>query len=160
MPLMDGMEATRRIRTMDGGRAVKIVALSASVFKDEREELLAAGADDFVAKPIQFEHIFECLAHQLGVRFVAEERTAAAVAGPGGLPGLEAIAGLPTLLRGELAEALVTLDVAQIADILRRISEINPELGVVLARLADELEYTVLLQAVQADEGDQDRKAP
>ena len=55
MPVMDGLEATRRIRALDGGREVKIVALSASVFKEEREQVLAAGVDDFVPKPIQFE---------------------------------------------------------------------------------------------------------
>ena len=51
MPVMDGLEATRRIRAIEGGRDVKIVALTASVFKEERDNVLAAGMDDFIRKP-------------------------------------------------------------------------------------------------------------
>lgn len=47
MPVMDGIEATRRIRRMEGGRAVKIVAVTASTSDSDRHTVLAAGLDDF-----------------------------------------------------------------------------------------------------------------
>jgi len=52
MPLLDGCEATREIRQLPGpaGR-VPIIALSASVFAEDRRRCLQAGADDFIAKP-------------------------------------------------------------------------------------------------------------
>jgi CheY-like chemotaxis protein len=53
MPVMDGLEATRRIRALPGGEAVKIVALTASVFAEQRGEMLAAGMDDILHKPFQ-----------------------------------------------------------------------------------------------------------
>ncbi len=70
---MDGLEATRRIRTLEGGREVKIVALTASAFKKERDDIMASGMDDFIRKPYRPEEIFDCLTRHLGVRFVYED---------------------------------------------------------------------------------------
>ena len=53
LPDMDGLEVTRRIRALDGGRDVKIAILSAFAFTEYRNEALAAGVDDFVTKPFQ-----------------------------------------------------------------------------------------------------------
>jgi signal transduction histidine kinase/CheY-like chemotaxis protein len=69
LPLMDGLEATRCIRSLDGGRHVKIAGVSASVFPSEREEMLAAGLDDFVRKPYLPNDIFDCMARHLSVRY-------------------------------------------------------------------------------------------
>src|SRR5262249_42243244 len=54
MPVMDGMEATRRIRAEEkaaGLARTPIVALSATVLEHEREAVFGSGCDDFVAKP-------------------------------------------------------------------------------------------------------------
>ena len=52
MPVMDGLTATRRIREMNTGFRLPIVAMTANVMLEERQRCLAAGMDDFVAKPI------------------------------------------------------------------------------------------------------------
>jgi signal transduction histidine kinase/ActR/RegA family two-component response regulator len=69
LPEMDGSEATRSIRALEGGREVIIAGLSASVFPSEREEMLASGVQDFVCKPYTPDEIFECMARHLGVRY-------------------------------------------------------------------------------------------
>ena len=69
MPEMGGADAARRIRELPGGRKVKIAAITASVFASEREEVLAAGMDDFLRKPYHSDKIFDCMVRQLGVRF-------------------------------------------------------------------------------------------
>jgi CheY-like chemotaxis protein len=66
MPVMDGKEAIQRIRALDGGLEVKIAAVTASAFASQREEVLAAGVDDFIRKPYQPSEIFDCMARHLG----------------------------------------------------------------------------------------------
>ncbi len=69
LPGMNGLEVTRRIKQLPGGRNTIIVALTASVFKEQRAEVLAAGCDDFVSKPFQEREIMETIARHLGVRY-------------------------------------------------------------------------------------------
>jgi two-component system sensor histidine kinase/response regulator len=53
MPVLDGMAATRAIRAMPGGETIPIVAMTANAFDDDRQRCLAAGMNDFVAKPVE-----------------------------------------------------------------------------------------------------------
>ncbi len=69
LPVLGGLEATARIRALDGGEAVRIVGLSASAFAHEQKECLAAGMDDFLRKPFRREEIFDVMARQLGIRY-------------------------------------------------------------------------------------------
>ncbi len=86
MPVMDGDEATRRIRELPGGDQVKVVAVTASALKEEEETLRASGMDDYVSKPYRFDEIYHILEKQLGLTLVyAEEESdheAALVAPP------------------------------------------------------------------------------
>ncbi|MDB9528678.1 ATP-binding protein [Oscillatoria sp. CS-180] len=95
MPVMDGYEATRQIRALETNQnqtsevqsqepeaktplprsPTKIIALTASVFEEKREAVLAAGCDDFVRKPFQERVIFEKLATYLGVQYVYQAAT-------------------------------------------------------------------------------------
>ena len=73
MPVMDGYEATKQIKAHLKGQATVIIALTASVFEEERSIVLSVGCDDFVRKPFREEVILEKMNQHLGVRYVYEE---------------------------------------------------------------------------------------
>ncbi len=62
MPEMDGLEATRRIRAMDRVHQPKIIALTANALAQDRDHCLAAGMDDFLAKPVRLADLNALLA--------------------------------------------------------------------------------------------------
>lgn len=70
MPLMDGYEATKKIKARSGEYATAIVALTASAFEEQRAAILAAGCDDLVHKPFQQEVIFETMGKYLEVKYI------------------------------------------------------------------------------------------
>lgn len=72
MPLMDGYTATHHIKSHLHGQPTVIIALTASVFDEERSVILSAGCDDFVHKPIRESVIFDKMAQHLGVRYLYE----------------------------------------------------------------------------------------
>ncbi|HEY9866297.1 MAG TPA: response regulator, partial [Candidatus Obscuribacterales bacterium] len=70
MPVMDGYEATKQIKSHLKGQATVIIALTASVFEEERAIVLSVGCDDFVKKPFREDALLEKIAHYLGVRYL------------------------------------------------------------------------------------------
>jgi len=72
MPVMDGLTATREIRQNPALRHLPVVALTAGVLPDEREAALAAGVDDFLAKPLQLSQMTAVLNRLLPVGRLGE----------------------------------------------------------------------------------------
>ncbi len=69
MPEMDGFEATAELRRREGtGRRTPVIAMTAGVMVEERQRCLAAGMDDFVAKPVDIELLEQTLRRWIGDR--------------------------------------------------------------------------------------------
>ena len=68
MPVMDGFEATRRIRALPGFERLPILAMTANAMAGDRERSLAAGMNDHVTKPIDPDALFEALLQWLPAR--------------------------------------------------------------------------------------------
>jgi CheY-like chemotaxis protein len=70
MPVLDGLEATRRLRADHSLPQPRVVLLTASAFGGERQQAQAAGADDFLHKPVEQDKLFRMLQQQLAVQYV------------------------------------------------------------------------------------------
>ncbi|MDD1622065.1 MAG: response regulator [Methylococcaceae bacterium] len=150
MPVMDGKAATRAIRALPGGKEVKIVAVTASAFIEQREELLNAGMDDFVRKPYRFNEIYECLARELGVQYIYADAQQAVDAEALPLTA-EMLSLLPLELRSELHEALENLDAARIGAVIEQVISHDSALHKTLSLLARNFDYPAILKALQTD---------
>ncbi len=87
MPVMDGLEATRRIRATPGLAGQRVIAMTANVTVEDRARCLEAGMDDFETKPIDPAHLYLTLAKWLpagaAVQSTAALETSSGVAGGG-----------------------------------------------------------------------------
>ena len=70
---MDGMEATRRIKSTPAGEKTPIVALTSSALMEEQHLIMAAGCDGMVRKPYREEEIFAVMAKHLDLQYVYEQ---------------------------------------------------------------------------------------
>ena len=147
MPVMNGMEATRQIRALPGGHAVKIVALTASVFKEQQQEMLDAGMDDLVRKPYRADEIFNCLNKHLGARFVYQQDASEQDQACMELPAVD-LAEMPAALQLELTKAVTLLDEDAVTEAIAKVGAWNTELGKRLKYHADRFDYGKILAAL------------
>lgn len=73
MPVMDGLEATRRMRANPATASIPVIAMTANVSSDDRERCLDSGMDDIVSKPFKPQVLFSTIANWLPGRAVSSE---------------------------------------------------------------------------------------
>ncbi len=105
MPVMDGLEATAAIRAAEWGQKLPIVALTAAAFASDHQEVLEAGMNDYVSKPVDPQELVRALLRWL------PKRTAGEAAQQETVLSTDTIGHLPDRLEGfDLATTLSRLD--------------------------------------------------
>lgn len=153
MPVMDGIEATKAIRNLPNGKAVKIVAVTASAFMEQRQEMLDAGMDDFVRKPYRFNEIYECLSRQLGVRYLYSHDHSTEPADSTPLTP-QMLSALPSTLLQEIGDALESLEDTRISQAIGQVAVYDEALHKKLLLLIDNFDYPTILNALSATQPD------
>ncbi|VVS94044.1 response regulator [Desulfoluna spongiiphila] len=154
MPVMDGYEAARKIKASPGGQDVRVIALTASSFDEQKGDALTAGCDDFVSKPFGEADIFGTMERHLGVRYLYEkepQRTGVAASGGGNSrqAGPDDLAALPEDLLKELADAATACDVGSVASIIDEVRKIDGPVADSLAELANSFRYDDILALIK-----------
>jgi signal transduction histidine kinase/DNA-binding response OmpR family regulator len=147
MPVMDGLEATRRIRELPDGNEVKIVAVTASAFAEQRDDMLAAGMDDYIRKPFRASEVYDCLSKHLGVKYIYEGVPEPQEQDVTLTPAM--MDDLPEALRCELIEALENLDSERIETAVQQVATHDKTLQKKLSQLAGNYDYQAILSALQ-----------
>jgi CheY-like chemotaxis protein len=150
MPVMDGYEAVRQIRQCPGGDTVPIIAITASAFREQRHEILAAGCDDMVIKPFQVHEIFETMARFLDIEYIyAPQYEAAPSRGREVELTAAMLADLPADLLQELRETSLSLDVEAISAVIQRIEPLAPDTAKGLRTLLDDMQMARLRELIE-----------
>jgi CheY-like chemotaxis protein len=151
MPVLDGYEATKKIRELPGGDEVKIAALTASAFKEQRPKILAAGCNDLIHKPFRIHQIFDTLSEHLGMRFIYEDQQVPAYRETQPID-LTAIARLPEEMVNQLQVAAYQLDIQMCQQLVDKIRTTDPILADGLLRLAQGFRFDLLLKMLSDKE--------
>ncbi|MFN7937361.1 MAG: response regulator [Bryobacteraceae bacterium] len=151
MPVLDGLQATRRIKSDPKGEETKVIILTASAMEDQRRTALNFGADDFLAKPCHEEELLEKIATHLDILYDYQT-----IAGDteGIAPDFSALAQrlarLPRTWIDELRQEILGGHKPRID---RRIDQIgeggDPGAATALRNLADRYEYDALLRFLE-----------
>jgi CheY-like chemotaxis protein len=153
MPVMDGLEATRRIRATRAAADTKIVALTAHALEEERAPIMAAGCDDLVRKPFREQELFDALARHLGLKFIYEQAPLqeSTQATPAFTLRPEQLDALPPELLQDLRQAIIELDTARTQALIEQVAERDASLGRALKTLATQLDYKRLLKLLERE---------
>lgn len=166
MPVMDGLEATRRIKADAQIDQTVIIALTASAFEEQRQAFLAAGCDDFISKPFQRHILFGKISQHLDVQYehqVVDHDQATRQHEPytslqpehmaqtnvSKTDSLKAIlATLPEVWRLQLKRAALEGSDSRIFELLEQVPPLQAALKAALIKLAENFQFDQILTLI------------
>lgn len=151
MPVMDGYEATQRIKSTPKGQTTIIIALTATTLAEERVAALEVGCDDYICKPFQEAEVFDAIAKHIGVRYVYDEQISFqdSTSNDALVLNAEALAVLPADWLTSFHQATIEGDLDLMLTLIAQIHAQNERLANALANLADNLHFEELLALTQ-----------
>ena len=158
MPVLDGSEAARQIKTLALEAEVEppvIIALSASSLDEERDEILMAECDLFLQKPFKESDIFDAMYKYLNIQFVYEEieqKSGDSRTRTDRTRLREELATLPFDWKKEFQEAVVALDSELMVAQIDQIRSQHNWLAIALTSMIDNFDYDRILALLQGEE--------
>jgi PAS domain S-box-containing protein len=148
MPEMDGLEATRAIKTSHWGQDTRIVIVTAGVLEGDEQECFQGGADGYIAKPYKETEVLAVIGSLIEVDFAYEETEMGLDSSTEACRA--AVAELPANLRAELIEATESGDISQLLHLIKaHVTMQGPPLGKKLRQLARDYDYATILEMLR-----------
>jgi len=151
MPVMDGYEATKRIKATVKGQATAIIAVSAGNAEEARTVTVSDDCDDFIHKPFRDAEIFATLHKHLGVRYIYDEPESVPEPTQIEAPTPESLAALPEDWLAALEKATIECDLELILSQIELIRDRNDSLASALAALANEFQFNEILALIHPE---------
>ncbi|MEI6435625.1 MAG: ATP-binding protein [Bacteroidota bacterium] len=153
MPVMDGYEATRRIKSTEKGKQTPVIALTASSFEEERKKTMELGMHDYIRKPFRENELFSTIGKVLGVKYVYEDETSWSQTKylNNDDPIIEAIVRLPLSFVHQMRDAVASADFDLLIELINAIEPDNSELAHCFMTLANNYDYEHLLKLLTSD---------
>ncbi|WP_427158237.1 ATP-binding protein [Aliinostoc sp. HNIBRCY26] len=150
MPIMDGYEATKYIKSTTKGHATAIIALTASVLEEEKAITLSAGCDDFLRKPFVEHLIFDTLAKHLGIKYIFAQTptTTPDEVKPSILTPLD-FSCMPQTWIAQLYAAALEANTKLVLELIQEIPETTITLRESLTKLAKQFKFEELVDLVE-----------
>jgi len=150
MPVMDGLEATRRIKASPGGKETAVVALTASALNEDRSTVSQSGADDFLAKPCREDDLLEKIRTLLNLSYDYEEMTdGQPLAGTAAL-STESLGKLSRQLIEDLRDATLSGNKRLLDKLILKVAETEDAAPArALQELADKFDYDTLTRLLE-----------
>ncbi len=142
MPKMDGLTATRHIKATEKGCQTPVIALTGNIFEEDRRNIIAAGCDDYLPKPLEEQQLFDVLTKHLKVTFIRESSKPQHDTPPlEAAVTIEEMAQLPVPLLSELRKISLELDLEKLKGHLDQIQTTHPVLGASLSKLSNSFRF-------------------
>lgn len=148
MPVMDGYEATQRIKATAKGRDTPVIALTASLFEEDKAIVLKTGCDDLIRKPFREAEILEVMNKHLGVRYVYKEAVQTETLTPIEV-NLAALAALPREVVERLQQVTIRINLNLIAQVIDEIRTQDAALADGLKSLVEKFDYMTILNLIE-----------
>ncbi len=148
MPVLDGLEATRRIKATPQGQKTVVIIVTANVFDEDRDAVLAQGCDDFIRKPIRESQIFQALQKHLGIRFIYQPAASHPPKSEQLNPQLAS--ALPEDWKESMHQAVLEADVIKMRDLIQEIEVPYPDSSQALTQMVYDFDYAGICALIDA----------
>jgi PAS domain S-box-containing protein len=148
MPVMDGYEATRRIRSAPGGPDVAIIGVTASAFAEMRQAVFDAGVDEFVVKPFREGELLGKIGKLLDAHYVYEELTEGIEQEAADVLDSAAMERLPADLLSRIGRAARNADFDAVLELAEEVGRYDADAASALRTAAERFDSERILAAL------------
>ena len=147
MPLMDGYDAILRIKSTDAEIQPLIIAITASVFEDDRKKVMDAGADIYLSKPFKSAELFNALLKIDGLKYTFDDDRGYSINSSQAISPADiynVLSSLPDSTVASMRQAVDVCDMLLLTKMIQEVERVNLNVANELRLLADQYNYEKL----------------